>query len=659
MEESVPADKVEFDKVRNLVKNLNNAMGADTSLYAPMKPNGSSTSQNRRVDGSSLLENLVAQSVDYAQGLDLYMRTILTSLYSMYDYIYDQIPEVASALYITKANLLTPDDIGNAQIMVLPSEDLDAKTKEFVKKNTTNLIESIELTSGLEVATDDALKYGDGYLSINVVEKEDIDFLLGLSRYKENKHDKTVAMESTGVSELDKRLALVEEWKREKPKYKLKTSTKVGDDKEHVISMESTGLDKEFESTIVKESGNLKIAFEDSVFPQVVSSFNEKYHKIYLKSHDPKNILPLSKDETIIGYVEIIGYNRRDFKTGYMIMTAADVDNVIDSMITKLRTGEPRNMPRDEIYKAMKANPALLDVLRTRATEYENLGLKYYLPREMFNLRFASMRGGAYTGLGASMISSVRETALLYILLRKAATIFRVANAGEKWKVGVEIGTSRSIGTRIKNVVAKLKSEQVTLEDGSISSVNAALKVFKVFGYPMLDGQELVKLDKMEGSRDSSERVSELEFVLKEVISGLGTPPAMLGHEKDLTLKTTMSQQDIMFAKSIVDKQRIVNKFLTNIVRHVRLIYKQSSDDSVNDIKLALQKPKMVILEVYKGLLESLSGIVESLKDTNYKISQNFYKNIMPSEIFEEKDSIKQDIDKNLSGKSEEMGGRF
>jgi len=145
---------------------------------------------------------------------------------------------------------------------------------------------------------------------------------------------------------------------------------------------------------------------------------------------------------------------------------------------------------------------------------------------------------------------------------------------------------------------------------------NSQITSFEDIFIPQKDGKAYVDISSMtEGMADTRSKTDELKFIRDSIVAGLGVPPAFIGLEDNMTAKNNLSEENVMFARTIVNHQ----KYLTHqnqelIVKIYNIIDVEKSLTILDDVEIAYPAPKSLQFERQASYLSNLANLVETLE---------------------------------------------
>ena len=187
----------------------------------------------------------------------------------------------------------------------------------------------------------------------------------------------------------------------------------------------------------------------------------------------------------------------------------------------------------------------------------------------------------------------------------------------EKRKISVEIGLPRDARKAIELLKEEFKKRKVSLDSfGTIDTIPSMITSFEDMFIPMKDGKNFVDIAPFtDAGADTRGKVDELKFLRDQCVSSLGIPASFLNIEENLSNKAALSEENILFARTIVNHQ----KYLTHQIQELILKIYQVLDPEkaltiLDDVIVAFPTPKSLQFERESKYMGDLAGLVETLE---------------------------------------------
>ena len=240
-------------------------------------------------------------------------------------------------------------------------------------------------------------------------------------------------------------------------------------------------------------------------------------------------------------------------------------------------------------------------------------------------------------------------------------TILRLNRSIEKRKISVEIGLPRDAASAIENLKEEFKRRKVSLDSfGSVDTIPSQISSFEDIFIPQKDGKAFVDISNMTDLvTDTRSKTDELKFIRDGLISSYGVPPAFIGIEENMTAKSNLSEENVMFARTIVNHQKYLTHQVQDlIIKIYNILDPEKALNILDDVEIAFPSPKSLQFERQASYLSNLANLVETLERIGIPKDWSKKKYLSSIDWVEvEQYEIDTKIDKNLgTDKDEEPG---
>lgn len=525
--------------------------------------------------------------------------------YKMYESITGNINYCHRALQVLTDNIISPDDITKTSLEVKPKSVLeDEKNVDSNTRNVKEVIDRVKLERALDVIVKNTIHMGDFFCEIA--------------------DDKTALTSKS------------------------------------MLLTEGFGYEGESSKTKQKKIAEIDSDIKSRKIIMDFSSYNEseqptmKLSNINLLYYDPKRVVKLQSSMFPICF-------------GYLVFPMAAIsphlmvqDQIINGICANILRSLEKNIP--EINTDTVNSNDLRDIIKFMITETDPskiMNIRYVPPEKMVHFQVPSTK---YYPYGESIFDSTQMTAKILIALETALTMHRLNRSIEKRKISVEVGLPRDARKAIELLKEEFKKRKVSLDSfGTIDSIPSMISSFEDMFIPMKDGKNFVDITPFtDAGADTRGKVDELKFLRDQCVASLGIPASFLNIEENLSNKAALSEENILFARTIVNHQ----KYLTHQIQELILKIYQMLDPEkaltiLDDVIVALPTPKSLQFEREAKYMGDLAGLVETLERIGIP-KEYSKKHYLTSVDWEEikKYEIDDKIDKSLGVKPpEEAGG--
>ena len=518
--------------------------------------------------------------------------------YTNYEAILTRIPQCSQASRIYIDNILSPDNITKESLIF--SDSKNQEDSRIISKYKI-IKDCLDIEDHIDMIVNKTMVLGDYYVEIKDINEE-------LKRGKIITEDVIKLTESV---ELDDEDDLVNTFGKEDEILEYTTKVIIDYDQPEDKTQKALNEDKK---TVPSVKSVLKE--NDKKLEELNSS---KLQNIQLEMHNPTRVVNLQTGNVCLGYLVF-----PDPENSKMVSTYANMmtsgrkkssgDDLVDSIIDKILAIVPlQKIPPAKIKNDANLRSTIASLLPYSATSDQEIQVRFVAPEKMEHFKIESAK---YHPYGESIFEPVVFTAKLVMMLKIAIIVYRLARAPEKRAIYVETGASRDVANIIEKVKNEIKKKEVTLDNfGTVDTIPKFVTMFEDYFIPQKDGKKFIEFD-TQASGDLASKIEELEFLTKELISGLGVPPALLGYEQDVTSKALLSQENIRFARTIIRYQKMFSKHFTSLFAKIFRLVSKMDIDLVDNIKVVLPPPESLELEKTAELADTVARIITTLSDS-------------------------------------------
>jgi len=222
-----------------------------------------------------------------------------------------------------------------------------------------------------------------------------------------------------------------------------------------------------------------------------------------------------------------------------------------------------------------------------------------------------------YYPYGESIFDSCQFTAKLLVALETALTIQRISRSTEKRKISVEIGLPRDAKKAIENLKEEFSKRKISIDSfGSVDTIPSCISTMEDIYIPMRDGKPFVDVDTMTGGNvDIRSKVDELKYLRDQLVASLDVPPPFLNIEENVNAKSTLSEENILFARAIIDYQKDFSANINDLVLKILdIIDPEQALTIMDNIKVQFPTPKSLHFEMMSRHMNEIVNLVENLE---------------------------------------------
>jgi hypothetical protein len=549
--------------------------------------------------------------------------------YRTYEAIVSQINYCHRALQVLVDNILSPDDITKVSLEVKPKTYLEDETPiESKARHVREVIKLMKIEERLPFIIRNALMYGDFFAELGSA--------------------KTALTSRSIISEA----ALYEQqfthYLETGQKERLSVQTgKNGSEKRYEIVMDYTALTR-------GENGNSD---------HIDEAKNKKKDKPNIKTlknlkmifHSPQYILKLQSALFPICF-------------GYLVFPQVAVapntqlqDEAVNQICLSILKSIEKKMPQ---IKEFKNRDELADIIKSMISQFEYnkaIEIRYIPPDRMVHFMVPTSK---YYPYGESIFDSTQYSAKVIIALETALAIQRLSRSTEKRKIAVEIGLPRDARKAVEALKEEFRKRKISLDSfGTVDTIPSMITTFEDIYIPQKDGKAFVDVSTFqEGNIDVRGKVDELKFMRDQLVSSLGVPPAFIGIEENLSNKAALSEENILFARTVISHQKYLTHQVRDLIAKIyEIIDPEEALTVLDNVDISLPTPRSLQYERESRYMSELANLVEALERIG--IPKEYAKKKYLSQIDWEdvkKHEVGEKIEKTLDpekAKEDEMGG--
>jgi len=529
--------------------------------------------------------------------------------YKSYEAIVGNINYCHRALNVLADNILSPDDITKTSLEVkskkVTQDDVQAEAKV---SRVRDVIRALKLEERLDIIVKNTLKFGDFFCEIA---------------------DTKTALTSKSL--------LMEHYRGYRESFETGTREKLNVE----VSLNS------------KEKQQVKIILDYS------SDTDTEEKKVDMKDlhllfYEPRRVVKLQSDMFPLCFGYLV------FPEAVISPHLAIQNQVVNSICQSILKSLEKKIPQieDDIFN----DKELRDIISAVIAESDfsrALSIRFVPPHKMVHFMVPSTK---YYPYGESIFDATQFTSKVLIALETALTIHRINRSTEKRKITVEVGLPRDAKTAIEKLKEEFRKRKVSIDSfGTVDTIPSTITTFEDVYIPQKDGKPYVDIATFnEGMVDVRSKVDELRFMRDSIVASLGVPPAFLGLEENLSNKAALAEENILFARTIVNHQKYLGAQITELLRKTfDLIDPDNSSTIFEEVDVAFSIPRSLQFERESKYMSDLSNLVQTLSTLGIPTDwakKKYLPNIDWAEV--KKAEIDSKIDQTLGTEPPEgMGG--
>jgi hypothetical protein len=242
------------------------------------------------------------------------------------------------------------------------------------------------------------------------------------------------------------------------------------------------------------------------------------------------------------------------------------------------------------------------------------LEIRYVPPNRMQHFL---INGEKYFPYGESIFDHLQYTAKVIVALETALAIARLARSTEKRKIAVEIGIPRDAKKIIEKMKEEFRKRKISLDNfGTVDTIPSMITTFEDVYIPQKDGKPFVDISTFtEGNIDVRGKTDEIKLIRDQLIAGLGVPPSFLAIEENLSNKAALSEENIIFARTIISYQKFFNEQINGLLmKTMEIIDPEQAMTLFDNVLISLPIPRSLQYEREARYTNEIVNLIESLE---------------------------------------------
>jgi hypothetical protein len=333
----------------------------------------------------------------------------------------------------------------------------------------------------------------------------------------------------------------------------------------------------------------------------------EAADKLSLVFHEPTKVVKLQSEMYPLCFGYLI------FPKTANVPQLSLQDQAVNDICSTILKSLSKKLPQMKEFDSKELRDIIASMLEQGHDHNKMMSIRYVPPDKMQHFTRPSTK---YYPYGESIFDASTFTARCLVAMETALTIHRLNRSMEKRKIAVEIGLPRDA----RNLVEKLKEEfrkrKISIDSlGTVDTIPSMISTFEDIYIPQKDGKAFVDVSTFnEGSTDIRGKVDELKFMRDSVVASLGVPPSFLAIEENLSNKAALSEENILFARTIISHQKYLTHQLEQLVQKVYdIINPEEALTLLDNVSIALPPPKSLQYEREARYLNEVANLIETL----------------------------------------------
>jgi len=281
-------------------------------------------------------------------------------------------------------------------------------------------------------------------------------------------------------------------------------------------------------------------------------------------------------------------------------------------------------------------------------------------------IHFRILGNDTFLPYGASVVEPARRVWRQLILMEDAVMVYRIVRSPERRVFYVDIGNvaPNDVGKYMEKVKSQIKRNMVVDSDtGQVDLRYNPLSTDEDYFIP-IRGDIGSRIETLPGGQFTGD-IEDLQYIQNKLFAALKIPKSYLGYEGDVVGKSTLSQEDIRFARTIRRIQQVfVGELYKIAMIHLFSMGYEESDLANFDITMANPSviEEMQRLELWRNKFEVATAATtqEGLTDRHFIYKRIFQLPDEEIESIEEgkrKDALlDREVEKIRTGQEEQEG---
>ncbi len=273
---------------------------------------------------------------------------------------------------------------------------------------------------------------------------------------------------------------------------------------------------------------------------------------------------------------------------------------------------------------------------------------------------FRMLSDGNFLPYGRSVVEPARKVWKQLCLLEDAMLIHRIMRSPEKRIFKIDIGNipPSEVEQYIGEIMNKMKkTPYINPQTGDYNLKYNMMNITEDFYLPVRGSESGTSIDTIKGLEYTA--VEDIEYLREKLLAALRVPKPFLGFTEAQGGKSTISAQDVRFARSIERVQRIVESELYKIAI-IHLFSQGFEDTDMVNFEIKLTNPSTIYEQEKLALFETKIKLANDLKEVNLLSTEWVYRNLFnmtDDDIDNQRELITDDIRRRFRYKQMEEEG--
>ena len=378
---------------------------------------------------------------------------------------------------------------------------------------------------------------------------------------------------------------------------------------------------KNLQSKSKKVSIDISAAAEGLLDDKTVKDIrkNVDFKGCHLEELNPSRTIPFKLRDTLIGYFYVEEKNspldsaRNNNITTIMDKinasvymkqagdsTGARVENMVIKSISERLIKSIDSKFINDNYDDMEI---IYEFVRINQIHKKNCRVTFFHPDDVCEFKRKD----------GSIMKNCMFIAKLYLLTLLTNVLANVTRGGDRQIHYVKTGLTTDVEGSVNSTIRAIKQNQIRYSDiGTINDIfNIVGSLVDVFMPVSIDGERPIETETISGQNIDMNN-DFLNSLLKSIIQSFGVPSSIIDDFENIDFAKTISMSNLEVAKMVLNSQNEINEPLTKMIRLI-ISYEMPEFEQVNEIYAKLTPPSVIVLEMNRERMQSISEIAETL----------------------------------------------
>ncbi len=485
---------------------------------------------------------------------------------------YTSIPEYYQAINIVLDNLLSPDSTSKETLNVIVNIPDVAQKEQYILSYQTIIDElGLEEVVSQDIALD-FLLYGNSYVWIKTPYE-----LMDLKVVKDSYYPNGI-----------KNNYIFED-------FTVKIANHNNDYKKHILS----------ESYVRK-------LLESDKKDELKKKIKLNLKNIDIEVLDPKKVVPLYISNNFIGCLLINTAASPETATGIQ-KDMTNINNLSMELSKTIITSLSKNKKLDEISRSDYLISLMYSATSNLIKNNQIITGTYFIPdSNIVHFKIPSRifhPFGEPFGMGSLMIAKY------LIAADMSQLVYRLTRAAEKRIFKINVFDDNRSSQYIQEIINQTKRKEYAIRNANdTDTLLNEVTMFEDYYIPIYAGEETMSIDVQPGG-DMTNRIEDLEYFRKKMISGFGIPAIYLIQDDTPESKYTLAQENIRFARTIIKLQKFFSDKLTELCHKIYAFAFSNNDENISSVSVQLKQPRSLQLERESEMIQNFSNVISQLRE--------------------------------------------